>query len=652
MSRKSFRRGPRLPQKGPNALLLLLFLLAGFVGYLMWYNSTHTQTERIIYSTFLSRVEKGLVSSVVVHDGMHVQGVYVNGKAFEAEVVPSSELWQTLRKHSVNVDVRHQDHQPWGGLAMLLFLPMLLAFAFFYFRNSQAGNGAGKIFSMGKSKARFFSPSTMGVTFKDVAGAHEAKEELKDVVDFLKHPDKYSRLGAKIPRGVLLCGAPGNGKTLLAKAVAGEANCPFFSISGSDFVEVFVGVGASRVRDLFAQARKSAPCIVFIDEIDAVGRQRGVGMGGGNDEREQTLNQLLAEMDGFSTNSRGSVIVLAATNRPDVLDKALLRPGRFDRRVEVPYPDLVSRKQILEVHIRKTPLAEDVDIERIARGTPGFSGADLENLINEAALAASKAGKEDVNINDFERARDRIMLGAERSTMIITEDDKKLTAFHEGGHALMNVLLPKTDPFHKVTIIPRGRALGVSWSLPERDKHTETREAMVQRIKVALGGLIAERMVFDEVTSGPASDIATATSLAREMVCTYGMSSLGPISYRSSQHAYLGTGGASGDYSADTARRIDEEVEKIIKQCEKEAEKLMRDNRDKLDLLATTLLEKETLHADEVYELLNIEPRTYHSFLPEEKKSKPKGITTIIKVRGPLEDGDEDLDEDAGAEEA
>jgi cell division protease FtsH len=492
----------------------------------------------------------------------------------------------------------------------------------------------------------------MGITFKDVAGAQESKEELKDVVDFLKSPEKYARLGAKIPRGVLLCGAPGNGKTLLAKAVAGEANCPFFSISGSDFVEVFVGVGASRVRDLFAQARKNAPCIVFIDEIDAVGRQRGAGMGGGNDEREQTLNQLLAEMDGFATNPRGSVIVLAATNRPDVLDKALMRPGRFDRNVEVPYPDLISRKQILDVHIKNTPLADDVNVERIARGTPGFSGADLENLINEAALAASKADKEVVNTLDFERARDRIMLGAERSTMIITEEDKKLTAYHEGGHALMNLLLPKTDPFHKVTIIPRGRALGVSWSLPERDKHTHTKESMVQRIQVALGGLIAERMVFNEVTSGPASDISTATSIAREMVCTYGMSSLGPISYRGGQHAYLGTGGTSGDYSEDTARRIDEEVEKIMKQCEKEAEKLMKDNRDKLNLLAETLLEKETLHADEVYELLDLEPRTYHSFMPGDNNGEKAAKETSESDDDSGDDENRDFDGKIEPEEA
>lgn len=609
MSRKPFRRRPRAPHTGPGALLFLLALFAGFFAYLMWHNNQHPETEQIIYSTFLDRVEKGHVAAVNVVDGLHAQGTYVNGTSFEVEIIPSSELWKTLRAHNVNISVHYPDRQPWGGFMFLMFLPLLFAIAFFYFRNGQGGGGAGKIFSMSKSRARYFSPKTMGITFKDVAGAGEAKEELNDVVDFLKSPEKFARLGAKIPRGVLLCGAPGNGKTLLAKAVAGEANCPFFSISGSDFVEVFVGVGASRVRDLFSQARKNAPCIVFIDEIDAVGRQRGVGMGGGNDEREQTLNQLLAEMDGFST-TRGAVIVLAATNRPDVLDKALLRPGRFDRTIEVPYPDMRSREQILNVHVRNVPLGPDVSVERIARGTPGFSGADLENLINEAALLASKHDKKHVEMTDFERARDRVMLGSERKTMIFTEEDKRLTAYHEGGHTLLNVLLKKTDPFHKVTIIPRGRALGVSWSLPERDKHSETRGAMLARIQVCMGGLLAEEMIFDEQTSGAASDIAKATEIAREMVCTYGMSELGSISFSAGQsHAYLGTRSSMGDVSPETARRIDEEIQKILSQCKADAKKLLEDNKDKLELLATELLEKETLYAAEVCELLGIEPR-------------------------------------------
>lgn len=613
MSQKPFRRS-RMPNRGPNALIILAALLAGFFSFLWWYNDSHVEPQRIIYSKFLDCVEKGQVHSVVVVDGIHAQGKFMNGKMFDVEVAPTTDLWKTLREHKVNVDVRYPDAQPWGSMLLLLLLPLLFVGAFFYFRNVQAG-GSGKIFSMGKSKAKFFSPSSMSVTFDDVAGAHEAKEELRDVVEFLKRPEKFARLGAKIPRGVLLCGAPGNGKTLLAKAVAGEAHCPFFSISGSDFVEVFVGVGASRVRDLFAQARKNAPCIVFIDEIDAVGRQRGVGIGGGNDEREQTLNQLLSEMDGFTTQARGAVIVLAATNRPDVLDKALLRPGRFDRTIEVPYPDLRSREQILQVHIKNVPLAPGVDMTRIARGTPGFSGADLENLINEAALMASKKDKKFVDMNDFEQARDRVMLGSERKTMIFTDEDKKLTAYHEGGHTLLNVLLPATDPFHKVTIVPRGRALGVSWSLPERDRTSVSKSSMLARIQVCLGGLLAEKIFFDEQTSGAASDIANATKIARDMVCTYGMSALGPISFSSGQpHAYLDVRGGEGEYSSDTARRIDEEVSKIITQCLEDAERLLREHRDKLELLATTLIEKETMHAAEVYELLGLEPRESHRF--------------------------------------
>ena len=623
MSQKMFRR-PRLPGRGPNAILTLLVLLAGFFTFLWWYNESQAEPQRIIYSKFLDYVEKGQVGGVTVVDGVHAHGSFVNGKPFEVELAPVAETWKVLRKNKVNVDVRYPDGQPWSNMLLFLLLPLLFMMAVMYFRNMQSGGGGnGKIFSMGKSKAKFFSPSAMAITFDDVAGAHEAKEELKDVVEFLKKPEKFSRLGAKIPRGVLLCGAPGNGKTLLAKAVAGEANCPFFSISGSDFVEVFVGVGASRVRDLFAQARKNAPCIVFIDEIDAVGRQRGVGMGGGNDEREQTLNQLLSEMDGFTTQQRGAVIVLAATNRPDVLDKALLRPGRFDRSIEVPYPDLRSREQILKVHIKNVPLSADVDIVKIARGTPGFSGADLENLINEAALMASKTDKRVVDMHDFEQARDRVMLGSERKTMIFTDEDKKLTAYHEGGHTLLNVLLPATDPFHKVTIVPRGRALGVSWSLPDRDKTSVSRSAMLARIQVALGGLLAEKIFFNEQTSGASSDIRTATSIARDMVCVYGMSALGPISFNSGQgNAYLGVRSDEGDYSSDTARRIDEEVAKIINQCLEGAEKLLLEHKDKLELLAKTLFEKETMHAAEVYELLGLEPRETIRFDKESEAAR------------------------------
>ena len=622
MSQKPFRRS-RMPHKGPGAVLMLMFFIAGSLAFLWWYNNSFTEPQRLTYSSFLECVEKGDVRAVTVIDKRHIHGTFGNNQHFEVDVLSSPGLWQMLRKNGVTIDVRYPEQQPWGGMFFLLLLPLLLVAAFFYFRNVQMGGGNSKIFSMGKSKAKFFSPSSMSVTFDDVAGAHEAKEELRDVVEFLRRPEKFSRLGAKIPRGVLLCGAPGNGKTLLAKAVAGEAHCPFFSISGSDFVEVFVGVGASRVRDLFAQARKNAPCIVFIDEIDAVGRQRGIGMGGGNDEREQTLNQLLSEMDGFTTQSRGAVIVLAATNRPDVLDKALLRPGRFDRSIEVPYPDLKSREQILQVHIKNVPLAPEVSIERIARGTPGFSGADLENLINEAALMASKHDKKYVEMVDFEQARDRVLLGSERKTLIFTDEDKKLTAYHEGGHTLLNILLPATDPFHKVTIVPRGRALGVSWSLPERDKVSVSKTSMLARIQVCLGGLLAEKIFFDEQTSGASSDISKATEIARDMVCVYGMSVLGPISFGGSQpHAYLGVRSGEQVYSADTARRIDEEVSRIINECLVSAEQLLRDNKDKLELLAQKLIEKETLHAGEVYALLGIEPRETQRFDAEVNENK------------------------------
>ena len=405
---------------------------------------------------------------------------------------------------------------------------------------------------------------------------------------------------------------------MLAKAVAGESSCPFFSISGSDFVEVFVGVGASRVRDLFAQARKHSPCIIFIDEIDAVGRQRGIGLGGGNDEREQTLNQLLSEMDGFVTEA-GAIIVLAATNRPDVLDKALLRPGRFDRIIEVPYPDLESRKEILKVHSRNVKLDSEVDLERIARGTPGFSGADLENLINEGALIASKINKTLVGNDDLEKARDKIMLGSERKTLILTDTDKRLTAFHEAGHTLLNLLLLNTDPFHKVSIIPRGRALGVSWSLPERDQHTRSKSEMLSKIMICMGGYLSEKMIFDEQTTGAANDIEQATDIARNMVCRYGMSDLGPIDYNYNiEHPYLGRDIQSHkEFSEKTAEKIDFEIAKIINYCLEKGGKTLQDNKDRLELLASTLIEKETLQAKEVYELLNIEPREIHSFKPE-----------------------------------
>lgn len=612
---KKFKR-PTLPNKGPNAVWALLFFLGLGIAYLFWYNSVNREVEQISYSKLIDQVNQDQVKSIAVQD-YSAQGKYRDGRVFAANVAPTERLWDSLFTHKVDVEIYPPEKQSWSSYFFLAFFPLLFLLFFFYFRQNQGGGnggGGGRIFNVGKSKAKFFSPNQITITFKDVAGVQDAKEDLTEIVDFLKNPKKFERLGAKIPRGVLLSGAPGNGKTLLAKAVAGEASCPFFSISGSDFVEVFVGVGASRVRDLFAQARRHAPCIVFIDEIDAVGRQRGIGLGGGNDEREQTLNQLLAEMDGFSTE-HGSVIVLAATNRPDVLDKALLRPGRFDRQIEVPYPDVACREEILRVHARNVKLSATVDLSKIARGTPGFSGADLENLINEAALLASKGDEEAIETRHFEIARDKILIGGERKTLTFTPLEKKMTAFHEAGHSLLNLLLPATDPFHKVTIVPRGRTLGVSWSLPEKDRSSYTKTELTARITVALGGLLAEKLEFNEQTAGVSNDLEKASSIARNMVKRFGMSPLGPIDYETAEeHPYLGRDMQNGkSFSEKTAERIDLEVEKIITDCYEAGNKLLIENRDKLTLLANTLLEKETLHAGEVYELLGIPPREIHS---------------------------------------
>jgi cell division protease FtsH len=613
--KRNFRKN--LPGRGPNALWFLMVMVGLGIAYLFWYNSMNRNVETINFSTLTSAIENDKVASVVIQ-GQHVQGKYKNGKYFETFVVPIQSLWDALHKHNVDIDIFPIEKDTWGSFFFFFAFVAGAAMLIFYLRQNQnGGSGGGKIFNVGKSKAKFFSPNQITVTFKDVAGNEEAKEDVKDIVDFLKSPEKFERLGAKIPRGILLTGAPGNGKTLLAKAVAGEASCPFFSISGSDFVEVFVGVGASRVRDLFAQARRHTPCIIFIDEIDAVGRQRGIGLGGGNDEREQTLNQLLAEMDGFSTE-KGAVIVIAATNRPDVLDKALLRPGRFDRMVEVPFPDTSAREKILKVHSKNAPLDTDVDLAKIARGTPGFSGADLENLINEAALIGSKRNHKTITMEFFEIARDKVMLGSERKTLLFTEKEKRMTAYHEAGHTMLNLLQPETDPFHKVTIVPRGRALGVSWSLPEGDRHTMLQESMLARMVVCYGGMLAESLFFNTKTSGCSNDIEQATKIARAMVSRYGMSNLGPITFETGhEHPYLGRDiQSSREFSERTAQLIDEEVSKIVSSCYEKGRKLLEENREKLILLAERLIEKETLHADEVYELLGITPRVTHSFHP------------------------------------
>lgn len=595
---------------GPRNLLIIVVVMLGCLAVLSSFYGNIRQKERATYTDFLVQVEKKQVRSVEV-DGAAVKWVGAQEKEYEAIMPAMPQVMEQLGKTGVPVTFVEETAglAIWQLLLLLVFAGGLLG-VWYFFRQKGGSGGAngGNIFSLGKSRAKMFMPSTIKEKFSSVAGAVEAKEELQDVVDFLKNPEKYKRLGAKITRGALLVGEPGNGKTLLARAVAGEANCPFFSISGSDFIEVFVGVGASRVRDLFAQARKYAPSIIFIDEIDAVGRHRGSGLGGGHDEREQTLNQLLTEMDGFETGGE-PVIVLAATNRPDVLDKALMRPGRFDRRVEVPYPDLISREQILAVHAKNVHMNPDVDLKKVARGTPGFSGADLANLINEAAIIASKKNEADVKLADIEEARDKVLIGKELKTIALSEDERRMTAFHEAGHTLVTLLLPEvTDPLHKVTIIPRGRALGVTHSMPEREKYSRNKDEMIASIKICLGGRVAEKLVFNKIATGAYSDFLRATEIARTMVTHYGMSdALGPIVYSQQQGDFV--------YSQQTAEKIDEEVRRIINECYQETTALLTENRDKLDLLATTLLEKETMYASEIYTLLGIASREDHKLI-------------------------------------
>ena len=602
--KKSFLSG------GPKNVMIAALILLGSLVVLHKLTEYSRQIRAISYSTFLNKVEQGQVKKVHV-SGQEVYGVLKDGTSFETVIANKQKDWDILRTNNVEFSVASSvtPFNIWYLFPLLILVCAGLWAIWYYVRQTRGSGGGGgnSIFTMGKSRAKLFMPSTIKEKFDDVAGIPEAKEELQDIIEFLKKPKKFERLGAKITRGELLIGEPGNGKTFLARAVAGEANCPFFSVSGSDFIEVFVGIGAARVRDLFAQARKNAPCIVFIDEIDAVGRHRGSGLGGGHDEREQTLNQLLTEMDGFQT-SKNTVIVIAATNRPDVLDKALLRPGRFDRQVFVPYPDLTSREQILQLHAKGVKLDADVDLNKIARGTPGFSGADLANLINEGALLASKQNQDAVTVHDLEEARDKLTIGKKRKSIILTEQDRKITAYHEAGHALIRLLLPEdTDPLHKVTIIPRGQALGVTSWLPERDKNHFLKNEMIALLMSGLGGRIAEELAFDTMTSGAGNDFEKVTDLARNMVCYYGMSDeLGTVVY----------GQRNGDfaYSAYTAKRIDEEVSKMVKKCYDKTKELLEANRDKLNKLADVLLEKETLYANEIYTLLGIEPRTDHSF--------------------------------------
>jgi len=586
---------------------IALWLIISLVFVLLYHMLSQPKggQETIIYSRFVAQVEAGNVSEVTVQ-GDNITGKYRDGKTSFKTFAPRDEkLIPLLQSKGVQIAAKPAEDSPWYMTILISWFPMILLIGVWIFFMRQMQSGGGKAMAFGKSRARLVTDKTKKVTFADVAGIDEAKEELTEVISFLKDPKKFTRLGGRIPKGLLLVGAPGTGKTLLARAIAGEADVPFLSISGSDFVEMFVGVGASRVRDLFDQGKKHAPCIIFIDEIDAVGRHRGAGLGGGHDEREQTLNQLLVEMDGFESNE--GVILVSATNRPDVLDPALLRPGRFDRQVVVPLPDIRGREKILEVHTRKTPISDDVDFAVLARGTPGFSGADIENLVNEAVLRAARLDKDRVFMTDFEFAKDKVLMGTERKSMVISDEEKRITAYHESGHALVARLLPGTDPIHKVTIIPRGRALGLTQQLPIDEKHTYPREYLLNSIAILLGGRAAEELVLKEFTTGSGNDIERATNLARKMVCEWGMSdAMGPLSYgKKEEQIFLGREFATHkDYSEETARRIDQEVNRIVMDGYDRTRKLLQEHLEILHQLASGLLEKEVLNAVEIDAIL------------------------------------------------
>jgi cell division protease FtsH len=613
-------------------------LLIGLYGMFNHSGRGASAASELTYSQLLSKVDAGQVKDAVVR-GEQVETRDAAGKTYDTVTPPNQEdLLKRLVASGADVDVKSTS--PNIGLSLLInFAPILLIGAVWFFFMRQMQGGARGAMGFGKSKARLLTENKNRVTFEDVAGVDEAKEELSEIVDFLKDPGKFQRLGGKIPKGALLVGPPGTGKTLLARAIAGEAGVPFFTISGSDFVEMFVGVGASRVRDMFEQAKKNAPCIVFIDEIDAVGRHRGAGLGGGNDEREQTLNQLLVEMDGFESTE--GVILIAATNRPDVLDPALLRPGRFDRHVVVPNPDLAGREKILRVHMRKVPLAQDVDPRTIARGTPGFSGADLANLVNEAALLAARRGKRVVTMSELEDAKDKVMMGAERRSMVMSEEEKKLTAYHEGGHAIVALNVKGSDPIHKATIIPRGRALGMVMRLPERDQLSITREKMLADLCVAFGGRIAEELIFghEKVTTGAMSDIEQATRMARAMVTRYGMSDeLGPILYaQNEEEVFLGHSvSRTQNVSEATAQKIDAEIRRIIDDCYGRAKDILNEHARDLHVLALGLLEYETLTGDEIIALLKgIQPVRKPYEDPEPQRGTGPSVPAAGRRIGP-----------------
>jgi len=587
-------------------IALWLFISLVFVLLYHLFNQPKSAQENIIYSDFVSYAEKGQIVEVTIQ-GESISGKLNDGKNFKTYAPKDAGLIQILKDKGVRIASKPAEESPWYMNVLISWVPMLLLVGVWIFFMRQMQAGGGKAMAFGKSKARLVTDKSKTVTFADVAGIDEAKAELEEVIEFLRDPKKFTRLGARLPKGLLLVGQPGTGKTLLARAIAGEAEVPFLSISGSDFVEMFVGVGASRVRDLFDQGKKNAPCIIFIDEIDAVGRHRGAGLGGGHDEREQTLNQLLVEMDGFESNE--GVILVSATNRPDVLDPALLRPGRFDRQVVVPLPDVKGREKILEVHTRKTPLAEDIDFAVIARGTPGFSGADIENLVNESVLYAARYGKDKVTMSDFEFAKDKVMMGAERKSMVISIVERKNTAYHESGHALVARLLPGSDPIHKVTIIPRGMALGLTQQLPVDEKHTYPKQYLLNNITILLGGRAAEELILNEFTTGSGNDIERATNLARKMVCEWGMSEeMGPLSYgKKEEQIFLGREFATHkDYSEDTAQKIDKEVTRLVSASYEKAKKLLSDHIDILNRIASGLLEKEVLNSVELDEIIQM----------------------------------------------
>ncbi len=586
-----------------NVLFYLLIIMV-IIWMFDLYGEKNSKPADISYTSFMQHVQQDEIKQVTIVDNV-ISGKLKDGKEFSTVAPNDSKLVEKLEAKKVDIKAELPPQPPWWMSILSSILPMLIIVGLWFMLMNQGGAGGGKVMNFGKSRARRYDEEKLKITFKDVAGADEAKQELEEVVEFLKHPQKYNDLGAKIPKGVLLYGPPGTGKTLLAKAVAGEAGVPFFSISGSDFVEMFVGVGASRVRDLFDQAKKSAPCIVFIDEIDAVGRQRGAGLGGGHDEREQTLNQLLVEMDGFSANE--GIIMIAATNRPDILDPALLRPGRFDRQIVVDRPDIKGRTEILKVHVKGKPMGQDVNLDVIAQRTPGFTGADLSNLVNEAALLTARKDKKAINMPEMEEAAERVIMGPERKSRVISDKEKRLTAYHEGGHTIVGMLLEHTDPVHKVTIIPRGRAGGYTLSLPKEDKYYATRSEMLDELKVLLGGRVAEALVLKEISSGASNDLQRATQLARQMICEYGMSeNIGPVTFGHRQdQVFLGRDIARDkDYSEEVAAEIDKEVRSFMEDAYAATEKLLSDNIDKLHVIATALMEKETLEEEEINQLV------------------------------------------------